>query len=292
MRQKSDYTSESLNWTPSMFQPLGNSKSQMTELSAVSLTPMELLLRSYKKYPLLEGYKDLRTIRSENRDYEGVELLNNPTDLISGRDYLYVITESGQIWFAPQYVKGNKLTHGGLLRKALKIPEGEPTPPVLSAGLIGRDENRFFLNLASGHFIPGFNAYFPTLETLSSIIPEKEVYIQFVGHYKSLDARSCDRINFQGVQENQSFRLSLLSYIQENSHKVALCDSVRKIFSAINVSGEDFSDEKTFTFSQEEVNELFKDEKLAELLKKHASLCPEEMQSLMSNLGGDFGMKT
>ncbi|WP_058393200.1 hypothetical protein [Legionella hackeliae] len=256
----------------------GHSASSQTVNHPPSTGSSSLLLQSYKKYKLLDEYTDASTIRIEDTLYQHVPVTNDPTTLKDGTNYLYIITESGETWFAPQFSGGQKLTHGGLIRKALGIEKGTPTPPVLSSGAIVKYDHEFFLNLASGHFVPDVPAYIPTVEILFDKLGKNYSLGVQVGyahtHYKSLRVDSCAQSSFELTKNLKDFKLALLDYLHSdfNSETQAVA---AKIFDSINVAGEVFDEENLPTFSEKELELLVQDEKLSTLVQHYKSYCPE-----------------
>ncbi|KTD07085.1 DUF5617 domain-containing protein [Legionella jamestowniensis] len=234
------------------------------------------LLNSYKKYPLLDQYSDPSTVRQENDDYQQVTITKDPNNLVDGVNYLYVITESGETWFAPQFSKSKKLTHGGLIRKALNISEHMPTPPVLAGGAVVKYQNNFFMNLASGHFTPEVEAYFPTAEILFNKLGKDFTISVQMHHYKSLRVDSCDQLGFVQVANTRSFKLELLDYIGNEYNSPVNRDIAVKLFNAINIAGEKFDADANF--DREELQGLFNDEKLIAIVQRYKDFCPEMIQ--------------
>ena len=257
----------------------------------VLLTPQEELLNSYKKFKLLPQFSDPETIQLEDKDYRDVTPIRDPKDLKNGVAYLYVITPDGETWFGPQMSDTTKLTHGGLIRKAMNIPEGMPTPPVLAAGTFmkGKDtktkEDLAFVNLASGHFEPELTAYTPALEIMLNKLNGYILHAQLgysTTHFKTLDIRDCREIGLDLVRNNQAFKLDLLTYIYKNHNDMDRSEHVklvRKIFSEVNVSAQDYDEEKTVEYSNEELDLFFKDTSLAELFDDHNRLFPNAFQN-------------
>lgn len=264
-------------------------------------TPHEQYLESYKKYPLLDEFNDPQTIKIEDRDYQHVTLVRDPKALKDGVSYLYVITPGGETWFAPQMNNFRKLTHGGLIRKAMGITDGMPTPPVLAAGVFlkgkaqkkpkqrRKKEDVAFLTLASGHFEPGVTAYHAALEAVIDKLDGYHLHIQ-IGyshtHYSNLDFRDCREISSTLIKQNRAFKLELISYIHQSSNNSAnaeICNVARKILLEIHVSGKDYNEEESLNFSDHELELLFKDQKLSTLVETYKHICPEAIKSYQPN---------
>lgn len=252
----------------------------MPELSSINHSSMHstktdsstLLWQSYKQYPLLEQYKDSETIAREDRQYKGVMVTNDPAKLKLGANYLYVATLDGQIWFAPQFVSGEKLTHGGLARQVNAITGSDPTA-VLAAGTIAFGAEAAIFNLASGHFAPDFEAYFPLMEALHDKLPSHILKFQEF-HYKNLDEGSCNRVSLDAIEGLRSLKLNLINYLQDPPSD--LSSIAYKIFTNINVAGKDFKE--GITFSKQELTTLFDDSELSSIVKESLIYCPEDIQ--------------
>ncbi|KTD17116.1 hypothetical protein [Legionella jordanis] len=255
----------------------------------------EKLLASYKRYNLLPTFNNSQDICMEDNDYTNVELLQDPKQLHNGTTYLYVITETGHCYFAPQRTQtGKKLTHSGLLRKALDIKNGT-TPPVLAAGAIAKTDNNFLFNLASGHFEPEACAYGPALECLAKKLINPLLLIQ-TGysntHYKSLDQRYGVRIDVNKLEISRQLRLNLLAFM-ENTSNMAVQEVSAKIFREINSAGTEFNESEEVTFSSAEVEEAFNNKQFEQFVNDHLDYCPASLQEQISIITStkDLSMK-
>ncbi|HHF7346423.1 TPA: hypothetical protein ACPSKB_003256 [Legionella feeleii] len=234
-----------------------------------------LLLQSYRQYPLLPEYTQTGIIASEDRNYQGVMVTNDPAMLKPGKNYLYVVTLEGEVWFAPQFNGSTKLTHGGLARQAQLLSGGSTGKAVLSAGAISLGYNDAIFNLASGHFQPEFGAYIPLIEALMDKLPGYKLLLQRT-YYKSLDDRACVETSLDLVEGIRNLKLNLLTYLQQ-VHSIPLTAVARKIFLDINTAGTEYQEE-AIKFDAEELEMLFKDKELGKIISDSLSYCPEAIQ--------------
>ncbi|KTD03873.1 hypothetical protein [Legionella feeleii] len=234
-----------------------------------------LLLQSYRQYPLHPQYTKSQVIASEDLDYKGVMVTNDPAMLTPNKNYLYVVTLEGEVWFAPQFNGLTKLTHGGLARQAQLLSGGSNGNAVLSAGAISLGHNDAIFNLASGHFQPEFGAYIPLIEALMDKLPGYKLLLQRT-YYKSLDERTCVEASLDLVEGIRNLKLNTLTYLQQvrSSPLVAIA---RKIFLSINTAGADYKEESV-VFSEEELEALFKDKELSKIVCESLDYCPEAIQ--------------
>ncbi|WP_019215787.1 hypothetical protein [Legionella tunisiensis] len=241
----------------------------------------DLLLQSYRQYPLHPQYTKSQIIASEDRDYEGVMVTNDPAMLKPGKNYLYVVTLEGEIWFAPQFNDSTKLTHGGLARQAQLLSGGSGGSAVLSAGAISLGDNDAIFNLASGHFQPEFGAYIPLIEVLMDKLPHYKLLLQRT-YYKSLDDRMCVEASLDLVEGIRNLKLNILTYLQQ-VRPSPLAAIARKIFLDINTAGAEYKEESV-AFSEEELEVLFKDEELGKIVCESLDYCPETIQEYSKKL--------
>lgn len=234
-----------------------------------------LLLQSYRQYPLQPEYTESRIIASEDRDYQGVMVTNDPAMLTPGKNYLYVVTLEGEVWFAPQFNGPTKLTHGGLARQAQFLSGGSNGNTVLSAGAISLGHNDAVFNLASGHFQPEFGAYIPLIEALMDKLPGYKLLLQR-SYYKNLDDRACVAASLDLVEGIRSLKLNLLTYLQQ-VRSTPLTAVARKIFLDINTAGTEYQEE-AIKFNAEELEMLFKDKELGKIVSDSLPYCPEAIQ--------------
>ncbi|QBR83098.1 hypothetical protein E3983_01230 [Legionella israelensis] len=244
---------------------------------------------SYMAFEVKEGFTERFVAKAEDGDYQGVVLENDPDKLKEEVLYLYIVTLDGQIWFAPQFQKGVKLTHGGLARKALAVEDGK-TPAVLAAGTVLKtqekkenlkEQKNLFFNLASGHFEPEVIGYTSVLEALAETLADDySLFIQ-VGyahtHYKSMDYRYCEPVILQNVMENKTLKLNLLQYIHTHDSEHPGVKVASKIFSSMNVAGKEYEEEPA-PLSEKELQTLFNDHELADLIRDKLQFCPDEVQ--------------
>ncbi|STX40372.1 Uncharacterised protein [Legionella donaldsonii] len=234
-----------------------------------------LLLQSYRQYPLHPEYTESRLIASEDRNYQGVMVTNDPAMLKPGKNYLYVVTLEGEVWFAPQFNGPTKLTHGGLARQAQLLSGGSTGNAVLSAGAISLGQKDAVFNLASGHFQPEFGAYIPLIEALMDKLPGYKLLLQRT-YYKSLDDRACVEASLDLIDGIRNLKLNLLTYLQQ-VRSVPLTAVARKIFLDINTAGTEYQEE-AIKFDAEELEMLFKDKALGKIISDSLSYCPEAIQ--------------
>lgn len=245
------------------------------ELSLIGNSIQTTLLQSYRQYSLHPQYTKSQVIASEDRDYKGVMVTNDPAMLTPNKNYLYVVTLEGEVWFAPQFNGPTKLTHGGLARQAQLLSGGSNGNAVLSAGAISLGHNDAIFNLASGHFQPEFGAYIPLIEALMDKLPGYKLLLQRT-YYKSLDERTCVEASLDLVEGIRNLKLNTLTYLQQ-VRPSSLAAIARKIFLSINTAGADYKEESV-VFSEEELEALFKDEELSKIVCESLDYCPEAIQ--------------
>ncbi|WED43908.1 hypothetical protein [Legionella cardiaca] len=281
-------------------------ESPSTSYIATTTTASGLLLDSYKKYKLLEEYNDQQIIKREDNDYKNVTLIRDPQELENNKIYLYVITANGETWFAPQQTSDStKLTHGGLIRKALGISNG-PTPPVIAAGTImnaksvktEKEESKplTFITLSSGHFAPDSKAYYAACDVLVDKLGERLLHLQ-VGysntHYKSLDIRYGQEVSSEAIKQGRAFKMALMNYMQQSCHdpdNIEVVSVVRKLLLEINPSDKDYDDDAVISFSGHELKLFFQDESLCELFKTYKKFFPEAIQNYNPENSSEYTM--
>lgn len=262
----------------------------ITTTTEANLCPQMQLLESYKKYNLLEEFNDPEIIAREDNNFKNVIIESNLNKLSLGTSYLYVITPTGEIWFAPQHNGLTKLTHAGLIRKAMKIAINEPTPPVIVAGTFTcfkekKVENKpqdtlAFATLGSGHFEPNLPAYIALSEILIDKLEGRILYLQHGyahTHFKSLDLAHCHEVSLVNISKCRSFKLDLLSCMNNSQHEKKKL--VMKIFHEINEAGKDNSDEDHAShYSHSELESFFQDSELSAFFDKYNDFFPEDFQ--------------
>ena len=261
-----------------------------------SLIPLQQLWKSYKHFQIDEAFTNPQILALEDSVYKEVTLLNDPNKLEKGEDYLYIALSDGSVWFAPSFVNHQKLTHGGLFRKACLISENGKNLSVIAAGTTLKtivsdhevtNEKAMFLTLGSGHFLPEWTAYIPSVEILMDKLEDYSIYIQghpSVGnsHYKNLDVNQCNKVTLKGIKETKNLKLELLQFIQDCSGNLTLVDSknlvdiANKMLLSVNMGSAEFDPGVSFT--DEELEKIFTNEILSPLVETYIEMLPESIQ--------------